>query len=46
MHTGIPNIYEQEGVLADGHPSVRGHEIIARSTLQYLLDSRVIRCLK
>lgn len=46
IYNGIPNIYELGGGLPDGHPNAKGHEIIARSTIQYLLDSRVIRCLK
>ena len=46
VYNGIPNIYELGGGLPDGHPNTKGHEIIARSTLQYLLGSRVIHCLK
>ena len=46
VYTGIPNIYELGGGLPDGHPNVKGHEIIAKSTFAYLRDLGILACKK
>lgn len=40
----LPDIGEMNGALPDGHPSARGHTIIANTMYQYLLKEKLVPC--
>ncbi len=44
IYGGLPNIYESEGGLPDGHPNAKGHELIAEYTFRYLSDLKMMQC--
>lgn len=44
LYTGIPNIYDLEGGLPDGHPNVKGHTIIANSIYDSIVEEYILSC--
>lgn len=40
----VPNIYDLRQTLADGHPSMQGHKIIASSIYEYLENNVINQC--
>jgi hypothetical protein len=41
----LPNIYEQSDTyLPDSHPNKKGHGLIAKSMLQYLVNEKILPC--
>lgn len=44
IYTEIPDLWSHNGVLEDGHPSVRGHTIIAQEMLSYLKERGIVHC--
>lgn len=46
IYSGLPNIYESEGGLPDGHPNAKGHKLIAQHTLQRLSSLMTASCRK
>lgn len=44
IFSGVRDIFKSNAALQDGHPSVKGHTIIANDTYEYLTTKDVIKC--